>query len=169
MSSRKRAERVARDLDQQGISAQFYHAGLSHNERYQRQAEWTHSKVRVMVATNAFGMGINKPDVRTVLHLYLPQTLEAYYQEAGRAGRDGLKAYAILFFNEQDIIETEKRIFQSAVDIKFIKHVNTKPQIFKIFGNRLQKLNSDYKKYMLICKNVDRKPKIDPIVTCLKS
>ena len=84
VSSRKRAERVARDLNQQGISAQFYHAGLSHNERYQRQAEWTHSKVRVMVATNAFGMGINKPDVRTVLHLYLPQTLEAYYQEAGR-------------------------------------------------------------------------------------
>ena len=123
VSSRKRAERVARDLNQQGISAQFYHAGLSHNERYQRQAEWTHSKVRVMVATNAFGMGINKSDVRTVLHLYLPQTLEAYYQEAGRAGRDGLKAYAILFFNEQDIIETEKRIFQSAVDIKFIKHV----------------------------------------------
>ena len=74
------------------------------NERYQRQAEWTHSKVRVMVATNAFGMGINKLDVRTVLHLDLPQTLEAYYQEAGRAGRDGSKAYAILFFNEQDII-----------------------------------------------------------------
>ena len=123
VSSRKRAVRVARDLNQQGISAQFYHAGLSHNERYQRQAEWTHSKVRVMVATNAFGMGINKLDVRTVLHLDLPQTLEAYYQEAGRAGRDGSKAYAILFFNEQDIIETEKRIFQSAVDIKFIKHV----------------------------------------------
>ncbi len=123
VSSRKKAERVARDLNQQGISAQFYHAGLSHNERYQRQAEWTHSKVRVMVATNAFGMGINKLDVRTVLHLDLPQTLEAYYQEAGRAGRDGSKAYAILFFNEQDIIETEKRIFQSAVDIKFIKHV----------------------------------------------
>ena len=123
VSSRKRAERVARDLNQQGISAQFYHAGLPHNDRYRRQAEWTHSKVRVMVATNAFGMGINKPDVRTVLHLDLPQTLEAYYQEAGRAGRDGSKAYAILFFNEQDIIETEKRIFQSAVDIKFIKHV----------------------------------------------
>ena len=121
--SRKRAERVARDLNQQGISAQFYHAGLSYNERNQRQVEWTNSKLRVMVATNAFGMGINKPDVRTVLHMDLPQTLEAYYQEAGRAGRDGLKSYAVLFFNEQDIIETRKRIFWATVDIKFIERV----------------------------------------------
>ncbi len=121
--SRKRAERVARDLNQQGISAQFYHAGLCYNDRNQRQAEWTHSKLRVMVATSAFGMGINKPDVRTVLHMDLPQTLEAYYQEAGRAGRDGLKSYAVLFFREQDIIETEKRIFQATVDIKFVKRV----------------------------------------------
>jgi len=121
--SRKRAEQVARDLNQKGISARFYHAGLSYNERNQRQAEWTQSKLRVMVATNAFGMGINKPDVRTVLHLDLPQTLEAYYQEAGRAGRDGMKAYAVLFFSKQDIIKTENRIFQASVDIKFIKRV----------------------------------------------
>ena len=121
--SRKRAEQVARDLNQKGISARFYHAGLSYNERNKRQAEWTQSKLRVMVATNAFGMGINKPDVRTVLHLDLPQTLEAYYQEAGRAGRDGMKAYAVLFFSKQDIIQTEKRIFQASVDIKFIKRV----------------------------------------------
>ena len=121
--SRKRAEQVARDLNQKGISARFYHAGLSYNERNQRQAEWTQSKLRVMVATNAFGMGINKPDVRTVLHLDLPQTLEAYYQEAGRAGRDGMKAYAVLFFRKQDILQAEKRIFQAAVDIKFVKRV----------------------------------------------
>jgi ATP-dependent DNA helicase RecQ len=123
VGSRKRAEQVARDLNQKGISAQFYHAGLSFDERNQRQAAWIQSKLRVMVATNAFGMGINKPDVRTVLHLDLPQTLEAYYQEAGRAGRDGLKAYAVLFFHDQDIIEAEKRISRAAVDIKFIKRV----------------------------------------------
>lgn len=123
VGSRKRAEQVSRDLNQKGISAQFYHAGLSFDERNQRQAAWIQSKLRVMVATNAFGMGINKPDVRTVLHLDLPQTLEAYYQEAGRAGRDGLKAYAVLLFHDQDIVETEKRISRAAVDIKFIKRV----------------------------------------------
>ncbi|MEZ7853841.1 MAG: ATP-dependent DNA helicase RecQ [Cyclobacteriaceae bacterium] len=123
VGSRKRAEQVSRDLSQKGISAQFYHAGLSFDERNQRQAAWIKSKLRVMVATNAFGMGINKPDVRTVLHLDLPQTLEAYYQEAGRAGRDGLKAYAVLLFHDQDIVETEQRISRAAVNIKFVKRV----------------------------------------------
>ena len=123
VGSRKRAEQVSRDLSQKGISAQFYHAGLSFDERNQRQAAWIKSKLRVMVATNAFGMGINKPDVRTVLHLDLPQTLEAYYQEAGRAGRDGLKAYAVLLFHDQDIVETEQRISRAAVNIKFVNRV----------------------------------------------
>ena len=123
VGSRKRAEQVSSDLNQKGVSAQFYHAGLSFDERNQRQAAWMQSKIRVMVATNAFGMGINKPDVRTVLHLDLPQTLEAYYQEAGRAGRDGLRAYAAILFNDQDIVETEQRISRAAVDIKFVKRV----------------------------------------------
>jgi ATP-dependent DNA helicase RecQ len=88
--SRKATQQIAEWLSKRGISASYYHAGLEFEDRSRRQEEWIHNKSRVMVATNAFGMGIDKPDVRLVVHLDLPENLESYYQEAGRAGRDGI-------------------------------------------------------------------------------
>jgi ATP-dependent DNA helicase RecQ len=103
--SRKRTTEVAALLALHGISAQFYHAGLSADERNKRQEAWIQNNTRVMVCTNAFGMGIDKPDVRLVVHMDTPDSLESYYQEAGRAGRDGKKAYAVLLYAEPDVPE----------------------------------------------------------------
>jgi ATP-dependent DNA helicase RecQ len=122
-ASRKRTEQIAKSLNKYGISATFYHAGLSLSERNQRQTSWIENGIRVMVATNAFGMGINKTDVRTVIHIDLPNHLEAYYQEVGRAGRDGLKAYGVLLFSEQDSLEGQRRIERAEVDKPFIQRV----------------------------------------------
>ena len=108
--SRKRTKEVAQLLMQYGISATWYHAGLEPAVKDQRQSEWQHNKVRVMVATNAFGMGIDKADVRVVVHMDCPSSLEAYFQEAGRAGRDGQKAYAVLLYNGHDNRTLQKRI-----------------------------------------------------------
>jgi ATP-dependent DNA helicase RecQ len=101
--NRRRTQEVADWLTKKGISATFYHAGLSPKERTDRQESWIKNRIRVIVATNAFGMGIDKPDVRVVVHLDLPDTLEAYYQEAGRAGRDGQKSFAVLLYNQSDV------------------------------------------------------------------
>lgn len=100
--SRQRTKEIAQMLIEKNISATWYHAGLEPAEKDRRQEEWQNDKVRVMVATNAFGMGIDKPDVRLVIHINLPNNLEAYFQEAGRAGRDGKKSYAILLHNKYD-------------------------------------------------------------------
>lgn len=113
--SRKRTKEIAEFLRQQNIEAAFYHAGLSGKERSDRQDAWINNRTRVMVATNAFGMGIDKPDVRTIIHLDLPDSLEAYYQEAGRGGRDGKKAYAVALFHSQDVEELKERIEKSMV------------------------------------------------------
>lgn len=103
MRERKKCEEIAKFLNANGIRADFYHAGLSGRERSEKQNLWQKNDVRVIVATNAFGMGIDKADVRFVLHFDLPESLEAYFQEAGRAGRDGKRAYATLLWNENDI------------------------------------------------------------------
>lgn len=119
--SRKRTKEIADLLRRNHISADHYHAGLSGLERSDKQTDWINNKVRVMVATNAFGMGIDKPDVRTVIHLDLPDSLEAYYQEAGRAGRDERKAYAVALYHSQDIDELKDRTNRSVVSLDQIK------------------------------------------------
>ncbi|HTA82997.1 MAG TPA: ATP-dependent DNA helicase RecQ, partial [Bacteroidia bacterium] len=119
--NRRKTEEVALFLKQNGISADFYHAGLPHEQRNARQEAWLNDRIRIMVCTNAFGMGINKSNVRFVVHLDIPDSLEAYFQEAGRAGRDEKKAYAVLLYNDADRINLERNIdhaFPSVDDIK---------------------------------------------------
>ena len=108
--SRRHAREISEHLCQAGLSSTFYHAGLDHADKDRRQREWQHDRVRIMVATNAFGMGIDKADVRLVVHYDCPDSIEAYFQEAGRAGRDGQPAQAILLYNNSDNVKLQKRI-----------------------------------------------------------
>ncbi|HMJ48902.1 MAG TPA: ATP-dependent DNA helicase RecQ, partial [Ferruginibacter sp.] len=110
--SRKSTQQVAGLLAMQGINADFYHAGIANDTRIKKQEDWINNKIRVIVCTNAFGMGIDKPDVRTVVHYDMPDCLENYYQEAGRAGRDGKRAYAVLLYNAR---EPEDLQYQSGI------------------------------------------------------
>ncbi|MBN2668185.1 MAG: RecQ family ATP-dependent DNA helicase [Bacteroidales bacterium] len=110
--NRKRTYEIAKFLYDHKISADYYHAGLDHSIRKQKQEYWQNNQIRVMVSTNAFGMGIDKPDVRLVLHLDLPDSLEAYYQEAGRGGRDGYTAYAGVIYNQEDLQKLKESIEQ---------------------------------------------------------
>ena len=106
--SRRRTREISDLLRLHGISADHYHAGLSPDERSQKQEAWLKNEIRIMACTNAFGMGIDKPDVRTVIHADVPDCLENYYQEAGRAGRDGKKSYAVLLYDENDLKELQE-------------------------------------------------------------
>lgn len=121
--SRKGCRDLAAQLEERGLTATFYHAGLSNCEKDERQRLWQTDQCRVMVATNAFGMGIDKPDVRLVVHMDVPDSPEAYFQEAGRAGRDGRKAYAVLLYNASDKTKLMKRIPDTFPDREFIKEI----------------------------------------------
>lgn len=121
--SRRKTKEIAQLLEAHQISATFYHAGLDHAVKDQRQKDWQSDQTRVIVATNAFGMGIDKADVRTVIHLDCPDSIEAYFQEAGRAGRDGGKSYAILLYNDSDTRKLNKRIVDNFPEKEYIKKV----------------------------------------------
>jgi ATP-dependent DNA helicase RecQ len=110
-------------LTKQDVSSTYYHAGLTHAQREEHQLAWIRNEKRVMVATNAFGMGIDKPDVRTVVHLDVPENLEAYYQEAGRAGRDGIQSYAVVVYNDNDVTSLERKIAQSQPSVDYLKRI----------------------------------------------
>jgi ATP-dependent DNA helicase RecQ len=130
--SRRRTMEIADLLRMHGHSAEHYHAGLGSEERARRQQDWIDGKTRIIVCTNAFGMGIDKPDVRLVLHADLPDSLENYYQEAGRAGRDGLRSYAVLLYTQQDL-----RALDSLHEQRFpsLEEIRT---IYGALGNYLQ-------------------------------
>ncbi len=118
--NRDKTREIARLLADHGISATFYHAGIDSRDKDKRQQQWNEGAIRVMVATNAFGMGIDKPDVRTVIHYEMPDSPEAYYQEAGRAGRDGLTAYAVLLYAPDDKRKLSRRVSDNYPDKTFI-------------------------------------------------
>lgn len=130
--NRRKTKELALLLKKNGISADFYHAGLTPMERSEKQDSWIHNKIRVMVSTNAFGMGIDKPDVRVVVHMDLPDSLEAYFQEAGRAGRDGLKAFAVLLYNNADKNSLEDNLLHAFPSMEEIR------QVYRALGSYYQ-------------------------------
>jgi ATP-dependent DNA helicase RecQ len=131
---RKRAEELASLLDSQGINAEAYHAGFTASQRSAKQDDWKNGTTRIIVATNAFGMGIDKSDVRFVCHYDLPESIEAYFQEAGRAGRDEKRAYAVLLWNRSDISRFRQIINITFPDIDYIKSVYQKLFVYLEFA-----------------------------------
>jgi ATP-dependent DNA helicase RecQ len=130
--SRKKCADLAAMLSKQGLSVSFYHAGLTYEQRSDRQMGWTIGKTRIMVATNAFGMGIDKPDVRFVIHTDLPDAPESYFQEAGRAGRDGKRAFAVLLSAPDDRLTAEQRFRSGFPELETIK------KVYSALGNFLR-------------------------------
>ena len=128
--SRKKTEELAAFLSANNISASFYHAGLGQDSRADRQAKWKSGQIRVMVCTNAFGMGIDKPDVRFVIHFDVPDSPEAYFQEAGRCGRDGRRSYAVLLWNSTDIKRLRQLATVSFPSLEYMEDVYHKVHAF---------------------------------------
>lgn len=166
LRSRRGTERIARELVKRGIRCNFYHAGLSADERQVRQEAWMQNKVQIIAATNAFGMGIDKPDVRFVVHLDLPDTLENYYQECGRGGRDGKRAFAVSVLSASDLEKLREKLataFPSKAEIKQVYQAmcnvlqlavgSGKDETFDI---PLEKMEQNY--------NLDQRK----VITCLK-
>lgn len=121
--SRREARELCEWVKNEGYVATFYHAGLNDAEKNERQQRWQNDEIRIMVATNAFGMGIDKPDVRQVIHMDIPDSLEAYYQEAGRGGRDGQPSAAYLLYNKHDIAKLRRRISENFPEKDYIRQV----------------------------------------------
>ncbi len=130
--NRRKTKEIAQFLIENGVSCHFYHAGLTTDDRDRKQKDWVSNRVQVMVSTNAFGMGIDKADVRLVVHMDVPDSLEAYFQEAGRAGRDGKEALSVLLYHKSDLIDLKRNFELKFPDIPYIKN------IYEALGNYFQ-------------------------------